>query len=45
MVKPDLQWSVYTIRQYDLLFQFVRVRLKSEREGVEYSSTPRRSLF
>ena len=34
MVKPDLQWSVYTIRQYDLLFQFVRVRLKSE----QYSS-------
>ena len=26
-------------------FQFLRVRLKSEREGVEYSSTPRRSLF
>ena len=23
----------------------MRVRLKSEREGVEYSSTPRRSLF
>ena len=26
-------------------FQFVRVRLKGEREGVEFSSTPRRYYF